>query len=911
MSVDNINTPSRIDTPSKEKHYSSNQSTLDDVLLEDKQKINGRQLDIIAANVNRTIQDLNLIYHDIGYSTTEISIKKAEIFTVLEDTIHNFTSSLQREKSNIDNECEWLRQQIRIILAMINDSQGIKNLTELNRGIVFKDHALYEKGFKDEIIHKLSILQNRRENFYEDSPFNVTNNSILQEFSFENEYKSMLNNVPTLSLLKLKSRLNSIFLDALKLFIKSFKKLNFYNLAYIDSVETIGELPNHNTSILKYLPNKADAESHKELIDQFESTIRRLRLTDMKSSSFLGLNDETNSDNIAFIISSPTKTNPRLNNNNENNDESIDGSNYQKSNIEDLMGHLRDINYKIVRAIRGLKITKINSEFLNELNQQVELCEAEFERRRQRMDLIIDSCFQSINQLDYTEEQLIQIQKQFNGSQGIENGEGYFDKETLKFIQENPREFGLNDVHLKFVENFEKLIQKIKESKQKKWGYYMTNCKILWTKLNEDQGYIDNFILSNNNLNDNSLTNFKMELNRLYTKRSEFIDNFIVDARNEIEDLWSRLFYTEDQKSQFKYYQYDPNESLDKEMILNEHELELNNLQQEFSSKESMIDKYNQIRELISDQNFLLESSKDSSRLLSKNSCKILLNEERIRKRIMKNLPKLIESLKNEVIEFNHNQLNEGKKPFKIYNEDFFEKLLIIEAEQSNRNQYKRNQSPKKISPTKPVSQRQPPLPRNSPITKPSPSRVSRRPSPLLRQSPNKVQPKLVRHNNPHRQDRFNNMNSSISKQSINSSQMSPVSNMVHKDLGESLSKPSTKLQPLNSPLIPSQSTLNSSPNQKLSPINIDNKLNVTPKKHTPKQSQPSSSPQRTFLDEDKENNSFNDLKLGLTPIKVDLNTWEHDTSTPTSDKRDTIDSSMIGEDYQQWRTEKIKQLNL
>ena len=57
-----------------------------------------RHLDIIAMNVNNTIQELNKIYNQIGYSTTEISIKKSEIFTVIEDTISNFTSSLQREK---------------------------------------------------------------------------------------------------------------------------------------------------------------------------------------------------------------------------------------------------------------------------------------------------------------------------------------------------------------------------------------------------------------------------------------------------------------------------------------------------------------------------------------------------------------------------------------------------------------------------------------------------------------------------------------------------------------------------------------------------------------------------------------------------------------------------------------------
>ena len=81
---------------------------------------------------------------------------------------------------------------------------------------------------------------------------------------------------------------------------------------------------------------------------------------------------------------------------------------------------------------------------------------------------------------------------------------------------------------------------------------------------------------------------------------------------------------------------------------------------------------YEELQELLKDQQFLIESSKDSSRLLSKNSCKILLNEEKIRKRINKTLPKLIDNLKKETSQYNNDAIQMGKRTLFINGEDFF-----------------------------------------------------------------------------------------------------------------------------------------------------------------------------------------------------------------------------------------------
>lgn len=930
-----------------------------------------RHLDIIAMNVNNTIQELNKIYNQIGYSTTEISIKKSEIFTVIEDTISNFTSSLQREKNNIENECEWLRQQIRIILAMVNDNNGEKSLSLTERGIVFSNRTMYEQGYKDDILTKLANIQNRKQNFYANSPFNITSTGIPQtDFSFESQYEYMLNNIPELSLLQLKNKLNSTFLEVLKIFIRCFKKLNDHTITYLDLHDAIGEYysPDAKVMILKTLPTREEAEQHKALIEQFESTIKYLKLSkkDSKVEPIMNLKSK-NSDEFAVIISSPRKADAKINNISQNTGNNNNQKENTESGAENPMNQLRDLNYRIVRVIRSLKFTKITNEFLSNIQTEIEHCEIEFNDRNDQMKEIINKCFEHINILNLNEEQVINIQKQYditdskNGSAG---NDGYFDIETLRFIQTNPKEFGLNDNHLNFVGKFADVLRRIRDAKQMKWDYYLTSCKSLWTKLGESNEYISTFLNANSSLTDISLMNFKMELNRLYTRRSEFIDNFIIDSRMEIEELWNKMYFADDHKKCFKHYSYDVNDDdLDKETVLNEHEVELSRLKKEYESKEHILKMYTQLNDLIKDQNFLKDSSKDSSRLLSKNSCKILLNEEKIRKRIIKNMPKLVDSLKADVIKYNHEQLNSGSKPFTINGEDFFEKLLIVESEQLNqgtnrnsRNKFRNNtsESPKKTnnnprsSPLKSTG-RSPIIQARGGSTTTSVNRT-RGSSPYTRKSPLKVSPlrnqqaikkPINKHTKTippksfttiHQNSKFANaINLSLSSHSdstSSSSLESPIrtASRTNSNMTKFMD---ARLQPLNSPLTfnndetiriyENDDITNHSNISRLSPLrfntslNIDNGINNKSEKIDFTPIQKYGFIDSSYIDErGKRDAKVN--KYALSPIKViaiDDDDKENEDMNARTSKNMTCDSStIIGDDYQAWRDERIRQLN-
>ncbi|ABN64583.2 hypothetical protein PICST_54013 [Scheffersomyces stipitis CBS 6054] len=813
-----------------------------------------KKFDSIVLNVNQTIKELSQIYSTIGYSSQEISAKKAEIFSHIENTISNFVSSLQREKNSIENECEWLRQQIRIILAMINESRGEKSLSLLERGLAFNDNSLYEEGYKEEVLRKLAQIQQRKL---------MTQDFNDNQMDYEQQYDYMMKTIPQLSLIELKNKLNSIFLEVLKAFVVLFKKLNDLNLEYVNKGEIVGDIHSQdaNSQILSTLHSKEEAEMHQSLINEFESIIEEMNLSKKNSGlKHPGSKDDSNT----FILSSPRKSKKEKT---DQPDSQIDS--------------LRDINYQLVRVIRGLKITKITPDILSAVQKEIDYCNREIESRKQRIGQITETCFFLIKTLHLNNDQLLEIQKSHEVKH--DGSDGFFDIETLRLIQHDPSQFGLVDAHLNYLDRFCNILQNIKDTKQQKWEHYVSTCQSLWEKLGESAEYTENFLKMNSALTDISLMNLKLELNKLYMKRSEFIESFISDARVEIEKLWDKMFYGKEQRVTFRYYNYDADDdSHDKETVLSEHEQELARLESEYTSKSSVLIHYEQLNGLIKDQEFLRESSKNSERLLSKDSCKILLNEEKIRKRINKNLPRLLEGLKSEIVKYNNSALQEGKKPISINGEDFFEKILIIESEQLNQSSarstrgFRKPRTTTSVSPTR--TNNKAPINRTRPIV--SPVKTSRSPTSM---SARASRPTLSRRTSPLNtlsERTFNNpttirltnaINSSMSGSSNSST--SSAESPIH--MGNSFSPMKSfvaHLQPLNSPLV--------ADGNKMSQISKRNLNHNLQKEY--------SSPYE------------------MSPIKINLkNSSGRKHSISTCDT-----STLIGDDYQHWRNEKIKQMN-
>lgn len=671
-----------------------------------------QQFDKTSTKVNEAIKELSSIYSQIGYSEEETEEKKSEIFRVINDTVTSFKNSLQREKETIENECEWLRQQIRVMLAMLDDIKGENILRQSHRALVFGDDLPLHDDHREDVYQhmqeeshmildfdtlvlttgttrrvapKAAGLEARSASFAGQcrgyltqrlDSFDITqdNTATLQTYELRMDQR-----LPKPSLLVCKAKLNSIFLEVLKTFVSIFSKFNELNLLLWENLDSISEESQCTSPlvILGSIPDRATAEEHAKLIDEFHFVLGKLDLTRQNSSSESGPDGQGRSEgDHVFIISSPRKQKMQS---------SECAPDVLGVDRDEWMNKLRETNYKIVRIIRNLKITKLTNDVILALSNEIARTEREVTQRTNDMKRIIKECIATIDLLSLSEKELVSLQRvQDPKDPQSQSGscDGFFDIETLNFIETNPREFGLLNHHLDFITKLSNTLGAVKEAKQKKWDYYHSACQGLWEKLHENQDFVLQFLASNSNLTDSAIMNFQIELKRLYEKRSEFVDKFISDSRKQIHDLQSRLLFSDDQCRQFKYYAYDVNDDTmeDKEVILSEHELEIDRLTQEYQAKEPILSLYSQLNELREDQNFLDESSKDSSRLLSKNSCRILLNEEKIRKKIARNMPRVITSLKQEIINFNNKQHSGGQRTMSVDGEDLLEKILLIES---------------------------------------------------------------------------------------------------------------------------------------------------------------------------------------------------------------------------------------
>lgn len=636
-----------------------------------------QRFESIAAHVNKTLLDLSQFYTEIGYSTQEIHVKQDEVFLTIDDTISSISSNALREKNLLQNECEWLRQQIRFLLAMLNDTAGEKTLKLSSRGIVFDNKEIYTAGYKEDV--KNQVFSYRSASFGK-SPFNESIEELpSDDFSAQQQYEYMIENIPDLTLLQAKASLNSIFLDVLKSFVKIFRKFTDLAVTFWENMEILGNvpLPQDGLPILRMLPTRAEAETYTELCESFEHTVKILHLSEKNSRPPFASSKSINHDSNAFIISSPRKSKQFL--------LPFEASPQQQSELEeDSMSRLRDINGQLVRAIRNLKVIKLTNQVVQELADEVEKSTVDISVRKVEVKDLISRCLEFQKALLLSDAELVNFQQKYIQSAG-QSTVGPFGIEALRLIESDPLAFGLESFNIEYLKKLTSVLHQLRESKRKKWDYLMGACTRLWDKLGESPQFIQQFSDLNSSLTDKSLSNLKMELNRLLMKRSEFISSFIVDAKKEVDDYQTRLLYSESQKKEFQFYDYDTNDdSDDKEQILNLHEAEVERLRREYESKEPILKLYGELNELLDDQKFLEESSKDSSRLLQKDSCKILMKEERIRKNLHKNLPRVIRTLKEMVIKFNNEQLDQEKRPFMIHGEGLFEKVLLIESEVCN-----------------------------------------------------------------------------------------------------------------------------------------------------------------------------------------------------------------------------------
>lgn len=167
------------------------------------------------------------------------------------------------------------------------------------------------------------------------------------------------------------------------------------------------------------------------------------------------------------------------------------------------------------------------------------------------------------------------------------------------------------------------------------------------------------------------------ELGRLLELKQQNLHVWVEDARDILQELWGKLYFSEEEISYFTPAHSD----VMSDALLSAHEMEivrLQNLLEERAPIISLIDKH---RSFIGDREALAASANDASRLISRGAGgnrdpTRLLREEKMRKRIAKDLPKVEVELKRELEKWE----DEYGEPFLVNGEDYLQTLMSISA---------------------------------------------------------------------------------------------------------------------------------------------------------------------------------------------------------------------------------------
>ena len=218
----------------------------------------------------------------------------------------------------------------------------------------------------------------------------------------------------------------------------------------------------------------------------------------------------------------------------------------------------------------------------------------------------------------------------------------------MKHYRDAPEQLGLheNDIH-RLQAKRDKLIEE-KRARERKLKELKSTVEALWDRLGVEEADRKGFIAGNRGCGLRAINEFEAELDRLNELKRQNLHLFVEDARFKLQELWDGLYFSEEEMLEFAPAFSD----VYSDALLSAHEGEISRLEALKEQRAPTIQLIDRHRSLIKDRDDLAASSQDASRLMGrgtkgeKRDPTRLLREEKMRKRITKDLPKIEVELK-------------------------------------------------------------------------------------------------------------------------------------------------------------------------------------------------------------------------------------------------------------------------
>ncbi|KAI9566101.1 microtubule associated protein-domain-containing protein [Boletus coccyginus] len=204
----------------------------------------------------------------------------------------------------------------------------------------------------------------------------------------------------------------------------------------------------------------------------------------------------------------------------------------------------------------------------------------------------------------------------------------------------------------------------------------------LWKRMGVDDVAMDAFVEANRGTTPHAIQAYEEELERMIDLKRERMGEFIWNARSEIESLWNELMTGEDERADFAAFVDDEHT----EDLLSQHEHEIARLKAEVRLKTPMLASIKKYFDICEEEKELERVAGDQTRLLGRGGGRDpgrLLREEKMRKRVGKEKPKLEQQLLSSLPAWE--QANGA--PFLVHGESVLQILMenVSANEQENK----------------------------------------------------------------------------------------------------------------------------------------------------------------------------------------------------------------------------------
>jgi protein regulator of cytokinesis 1 len=264
-------------------------------------------------------------------------------------------------------------------------------------------------------------------------------------------------------------------------------------------------------------------------------------------------------------------------------------------------------------------------------------------------------------------EQIIQLWAELGTPQAQQDGT------IVKFSRDSPEQLGLHEEDLARLKARRDKLDQEKKNREKRLKDLRTAVEALWEKLGVEEPERKAFLNSNRGCGVRQINEFEDELARLNELKHQNLHLFVEDARYKLQELWDALYLSEDEMLDFTPAFSD----VYSDALLEAHEREIARLEILKEQRAPTLALVERHCTLIQERDELAASSQDASRLMlkpqkgEKRDPGKLLREEKMRKRIAKELPKVSAELRKVLEQWE----DEYGRPFLVHGDRYLDTL--------------------------------------------------------------------------------------------------------------------------------------------------------------------------------------------------------------------------------------------